>query len=160
MLLYIRCYNRFIENEAFNMTIRDKKPLLKQIILFVFTGVIATLIDFGIYTLLVYIGIHYMTANIFSFCISLIANYILSMKLVFKGKKERKKATEFIIFAVLSIIGLGISNICLWFCLDFIHIETMLQLNDTIAAMIAKVIATCIVLVYNFISRKIFLEEK
>lgn len=138
----------------------NKKKLLKQIILFVFTGVVATLIDFGIYTLLVYMGVHYMTSNIFGFCISLIANYILSMKLVFKGKKERKKATEFIIFAVLSIIGLGISNICLWFCLDFIHIGSILELSDNLAAMLSKAIATCIVLVYNFVSRKIFLEEK
>lgn len=53
-------------------------------------------------------------------------------------------------FIVLSVIGLGINQLFMWLFVDMMHIYYMLS----------KIIATVIVMVYNFITRKIFLEKK
>ncbi len=140
------------------------KELLAQIIRFGIVGCIAFLIDFTIYTFMCNVlGIHYIIAGFFGFTISLIANYILSMKFVFEGKEDVSKKREFVIFVVLSVIGLGLNELILFVCIDGIYqsIQELQQLI-TVAQMnvMAKIIATGIVMVYNFITRKIFLEKK
>ena len=54
------------------------------------------------------------------------------------------------IFVILSVIGLGINEACMWFTVETLGIHYMLS----------KVGATAVVMVYNFISRKIFIEKK
>jgi putative flippase GtrA len=73
---------------------------------------------------------------------------------------SRKK--EFVIFVILSIIGLGVNEIILLVCSGiYISSEALSGLvGDTLWFAISKIIATAIVMVYNFISRKIFLEKK
>ena len=66
-------------------------------------------------------------------------------------------------FIVLSVIGLGLNSLIIWFCVGPVYDNiAFLQrlLNYDLAYTGAKVIATAIVMVYNFISRKIFLEKK
>ena len=69
-------------------------------------GVIATVIDFGIMNLLHYgLGLNILIANTSGFIISLIFNYLASMKYVFAHKEGMSRRREFIIFVVLSVIG-------------------------------------------------------
>ena len=83
--------------------------LLMQIMKFVIVGGIATVIDFAVLVLLKEVfGIKAVIANVISFTVSLIYNYIASVKWVFDVNKEQDKKTQFIVFVVLSIIGLGI----------------------------------------------------
>ena len=56
---------------------------------------------------------------------------------------------EFIVFIVLSVIGLGLNSLIMYVSVDLLHIHEM----------ISKIIATAIVMVYNFITRKIFIEK-
>lgn len=114
-------------------------------------GAICTLIDFGVLTFLREIlGVYYLAANAASFTVSVIANYILSMKYVFHGKKNANKAREFVVFVILSGIGLGLNQLLMWASVDGMGIYYV----------VAKVFATAIVMVYNFVSRKLILEEK
>lgn len=124
--------------------------LIKQILKFGIVGGTAFLIDYGIFTLLTQIfSIHYIIASIISFTISVIYNYILSIKWVFDvNKKQTSK--EFIIFIILSIIGLILNLIVMYISVDLINIHEL----------ISKIIATIIVMIYNFITRKIFLEKE
>ena len=62
-----------------------------------------------------------------------------------KSKSEKK---NFIIFIVFSVIGLGLTELIMWFGTDIIKINYL----------IVKIIATGIVMIFNFITRKIFLE--
>ena len=87
-----------------------------------------------------------MISGMISFTASVIYNYILSVKWVFDAKKDANKTQEFIVFIVLSVIGLGINQLFMWLFVDMMHIYYMLS----------KIIATVIVMVYNFITRKIF----
>ena len=60
------------------------QKLLAQIMKFGVVGVIATVIDFGIMNLLHYgLGLNILIANTSGFIISLIFNYLASMKYVF-----------------------------------------------------------------------------
>ena len=129
----------------------NKKKLLSQIIKFGFVGGTAFVIDAGLLFLLTeFCGIHYLISGMISFTASVIYNYILSVKWVFDAKKDANKTQEFIVFIVLSVIGLGINQLFMWLFVDMMHIYYMLS----------KIIATVIVMVYNFITRKIFLEKK
>ena len=71
------------------------RNLLKQIIKFGFVGGTAFFIDAGILLLLTKLGINYLIANILSFSVSVIYNYILSMKFVFNVKETNSQKNFF-----------------------------------------------------------------
>ncbi len=127
------------------------KKLVQQALKFCVVGVICTIIDFGVLILLREVfGVNYLIANIVAFTVSVIVNYILSMRYVFQGKKDTSKIKEFIIFVVLSAIGLGLNEWLMWVSVNSLGLSYI----------VGKVIATGIVMVYNFFSKKLFLEEK
>ncbi len=123
--------------------------LLVQIIKFVIVGGIATIIDYIIFFLLHdLLKVPTLPSNIASFSISVIYNYIASVKWVFDVKENDPKK-QFIIFIVLSIIGLLINTAIVYVTIDILKWWSI----------IAKVLATGIVMVFNFITRKLFLEK-
>lgn len=125
--------------------------LFVQAFKFGIVGVISTIIDFGLlYIFNELMDIHYLVAAAASFFISLIFNYLCSMKYVFKGKKDANKAKEFVVFLVLSVIGLGINELLLW----------ILHGQFGMTVMLAKLFATAVVMVWNFVTRKIFVEDR
>ena len=125
------------------------KKLIVQLIKFGVVGVIATVIDFGVLMLLTEcMHVDVLVASAVAFSVSVIANYILSMLFVFKGS-ENDKAKEFIIFVALSIGGLLINQFIMW-----IGTEIM-----TAYYIWVKIFACVFVPVYNFVTRKIFLEK-
>lgn len=138
--------------------------LINQILRFGVVGVLAFLIDYGIFVLFANVlNIHYLIANFFGFTISLIFNYLMSMKFVFSRKEGADKKKEFVTFCILSVIGLGINELIILACVDGVYLHSIM-LQETfdigIAKQAGKIIATGIVMVYNFISRKIFIEGK
>lgn len=140
------------------------KKLLEQIFKFAIVGGISFVVDFTVYTILCNVlNVHYQIAGVSGFVIALIVNYILSMRYVFASKDDMSKKKEFIIFAILSIIGAGLNALILYLCVDVAYAgSVMLQgmISDKWMNIVAKVVATAIVMVYNFITRKIFLEKK
>lgn len=134
------------------------KKLIEQFVKFGIVGVIAFFIDFGIYTLCSQVFMwHYIIAGTLGFTISVIFNYLASMKYVFKHKEEMSRTREFIIFLILSIIGLGINNGMLWLLIDFI--QWPFTLSKPVLELGAKIIATAVVMIWNFVTRKILLDD-
>lgn len=126
------------------------KKLFEQIIKFGLVGFLCFFIDYGIMVFLTEIvNINYLISSGISFTVSVIVNYVLSLTFVFDTKKGNK-IKEFVIFVVLSVIGLGINQVLMWFCVDILGIFYM----------ISKIGATAVVMVYNFITRKLILEDK
>lgn len=140
------------------------RKTIEQILKFITVGGISFLVDFAVYTIMCNVlQIHYIIAGVTGFTVSVVANYILSMRYVFVPKDDMRKDKEFIIFVVLSLIGMFINSVLLFVCIDIIYMNfDWLQQLLAIEWMniIAKVFATGTVMVYNFITRKIFLEKK
>lgn len=125
------------------------KKLIKQILKFGIVGGTAFIIDYALlYICTEYLGIYYFISSIISFSVSTIFNYIASIYWVFDVNKEKSQSRNFILFVGLSIVGLGINQLIMWFGVEQLHIYYM----------IVKIGATAIVMVFNFITRKLFLE--
>lgn len=90
---------------------------------------------------------HYFASSAVSFTVSVIVNYILSMRL-FYWKEDMTKAQEMVIFVALSMIGLVMNQMIMWFAVE--HLGMFYA--------VAKIFSTMLVTTYNFISRKRFLE--
>lgn len=128
------------------------KSLLKQIIRFAIVGAIATLIDFGILFLLKNLcGWDPTISNGISFTISLIINYLLSMRFVFNPDEKLSKQKQFLIFVITSVIGLGLSELIMYF-------GTKIFGTDNVTVLIIKILSTGIIMVYNYVSKKLLLE--
>ena len=84
-----------------------------------------------------------------SFIVSVIINYVLSMKYVFDHREGMSRKREFTIFAILSAVGLGLNDLYM-----FVGVT---MLNIGYQAM--KLISTFLVTWYNFFSRKKFLSN-
>ena len=126
------------------------KKLFIQILQFGIVGGTAFLIDYAIlFSLTEFAGFNYLIAGMISFSVAVVYNYILSTFWVFDIKKTRNKKKDFIIFILLSVVGLGLNQLVMWISVDKIGIYYMF----------AKIIATALVMVYNFITRKMFLES-
>ena len=160
-----------------------KGKLIKQILKFGVVGGLSFVIDFVVYTIVIKIILgqySYILAGVCGFTISLIFNYLASMAFVFERKDNADKRKEFLIFLVLSLIGLLLNTLLLWFYVDILNgkIGFIYNIHEAIYGwlagfgvtffksasefieIVAKIFATAIVMVYNFISRKMTLEKK
>ncbi len=125
------------------------KKLAIQLIKFGGVGILCFAIDFGILFFMTDIaGCYYLLSAGISFTISVIINYILSVKYVFDINSEYSKKRNFILFIIFSIIGLLLTEVIMKIGVDYMDWNYML----------VKIFATIVVMVYNFVSRKIFLE--
>ena len=139
------------------------RKLIEQIMKFGVVGVIAFVIDFGVMVFLTEVfGIDPVISATVSFIISVIFNYAASMRYVFSHREGMSRTREFIIFVVLSAIGLGINELMMWggtsWLAGLMEQNAKLSSLSRYAYMIVKIFATAVVMVYNFITRKIFLE--
>ena len=125
------------------------RKLLIQIFKFGIVGGTAFVIDFVfLYIFREFCHFPVLISNTLSFCISVIYNYIASVKWVFDVNKEKNAKMQFVVFIILSVIGLLINDLIMWVSVDFLSIYYLL----------AKIIATFIVMIFNFVTRKLFLE--
>lgn len=127
------------------------KKLLAQFMKFGIVGVVAFFIDYGLMIFLTEVfGVPYLISTTVSFVVSVVFNYFASMRFVFKRKDDMSRRREFIIFVVLSVIGLILNDVFMWLMVDFLFIDYR----------ISKIVVTFLVAVWNFVTRKIFLEAK
>lgn len=125
------------------------ETLFIQIFKFGIVGVVATIIDFlFLYLFKEFLHLSVIISNTLSFCISVAYNYYASVKWVFNVNKEKDAKKNFITFIIFSVIGLLLNDLIMWVAIDKFNIYYMLS----------KIIATLIVMIFNFITRKMFLE--
>lgn len=136
--------------KLFHIKVSKKtENLFIQIFKFTIVGGIATVIDFlGIYIFKELFHIPVLISNTLSFIIATVYNYIASVRWVFNVDENKDKKKTFVTFIIFSVIGLILNDLIMWFTIDMFKIYYM----------IGKLIATCFVMIFNFITRKIFLE--
>ena len=123
-----------------------------QLVRYVFVGGIATVVDWGVLFILTeYAHLYYLVSAIIAFIAGLITNFILSKLLVFKANEARMNAVmEFVSYAIIGVIGLGITELIMFLFTDLWHTHYM----------ISKIVATIIVFAWNYIARKLIVYKK
>lgn len=125
------------------------RKLIEQIVKFGIVGVIAFAIDFGVLVFLTEVfHLDPVVSATISFIVSVVFNYVASMRYVFSHREGMSRRREFIIFVVLSAAGLAINDGLMWAGTAFTPIDYRF----------IKIFATAVVMVWNFVTRKIFLE--
>lgn len=126
------------------------KRLIRQIVRFGGVGVLCFLIDYGILNVLTeYAKVYYLLSATISFSVSVIVNYVLSTLFVFDVDKSHSRVRDLLLFVVFSVIGLGLTAGIMKLGVDWLAFDYRL----------VKIVATAIVMVYNFVTRKLFLER-
>lgn len=121
---------------------------VKQFILYLMVGGIATIAEWVIFYLLdSKFSMHYVPAVTIAFIFSTFVNWICGKIILFHEKKNLWK--ELAQIYATSIAGLLMNLFIMWVAFDILHINKML----------AKMIATGIVFFWNFIIRKLVIYE-
>jgi putative flippase GtrA len=119
-----------------------------EIVKYGISGALAFFCDFGVlYFCTEFLDIHYLASNIFGYVAGLTVAYMLNVNWVFKYRKYQKTWVEFFIFNAIVVVGLAISEIIMAFLVDFSNIHYL----------IAKVVASFFVMVFNYTAKKYIL---
>ena len=124
-----------------------------KLVLYLFVGVTAALLEWGLF----YVLIHYllngfgwgitsltMTATAMAFCLSTLFHYFLGNILVFDSGSRYKRGKELSLVFLVSIMGLVFNLLLMYIFVTLLSWEPMLS----------KVLTSCIVVVWNYLSRK------
>lgn len=128
------------------------RKLIEQFLKFGVVGTIAFCIDYGVLMLLSQtFGVDPVLSAAVSFCVSVVFNYMASMRYVFTHRADMSRSREFAVFIVLSAVGLVINEACM---------AAGVAVLGTSALMVTvtKLFATAVVMVWNFFSRKKWLD--
>lgn len=125
-----------------------KNPGTQQFLKFAVVGLISFAVDWLLLVVLTDLcHVDYLVSTSVSFVVSVALNYALSVRYVFPHRDDMSRKREFTIFAILSAIGLGLTDVFM-----FVGVT---MLNVAYQAM--KIIATFCVTWYNYFSRRKFL---
>ena len=100
-----------------------------------------------LFSLTEYGGLAPLVSAPIAFTISLVVNYILCVYVVFHVKRQGTK--QMILFIVTSIMGLGLNQLVMWFCIDILAIWYMF----------AKIVASAIVMIWNYFTKRFILNH-
>jgi len=119
-----------------------------QLFRYTFVGGVAFLADFGLlFVLTEYAGIPYLGSAAISFMVGLTVNYLLSVKWVFQSRTLANRTAEFLVFAVIGVVGLGLNELFIWVFTEFVGWHYL----------VSKIVTTAIVFLWNFLARKFIL---
>lgn len=138
--------------ERLNILLKSRTDnFFVQFVRYTFVGGAAFAIDFGMLFLLTeYLGVYYLVSAAISFLLGLMVNYLLSVKWVFYKHTFTNPALEFLLFAVIGVIGLFINEFFLW----------VFTQKFMLYYLLSKIITAIIVYLWNFLARKALLFSK
>ena len=126
---------------------------LIKIILYLFVGGTAAIVEWGLFYLFFYyllaglgFGLDTLTlvATALAFCLATLYHYFLGNILVFDSGSKYNKGKELSLVFLVSIMGLAFNLMFMYAFVGLLNWQPM----------IAKVVTSCIVVVWNYLSRK------
>lgn len=133
----------FMKEKLYNLFLAPTDSGALQFLRYLFVGGSAFIADSGALWLLERVGLHYLFAGVPAFIIGLTVNYIMSKWLVFKNDSI-SPAVEFLIYGVIGVIGLGLTELIMHLLTEYAHLYFM----------ISKVIAAAAVTLWNYFGKK------
>lgn len=125
-----------------------------QFFRYLLVGGAATVVDWGssyIIFRFVFGNKYAVAANVISFILGLVTNYLISTVWVFDGSKVKNKFAEFLSFAAIGVVGLLLTiGITKLFEIKLSDVTDLYQL-------IGKVVSTAAAFFWNFFARKYLL---
>lgn len=119
-----------------------------QLFRYGFVGGMAFLVDYGtLFCLTNYAGVPYLWSAAVAFILGLVTNYLISISWVFRHSGKMQIWQEFLFFAIIGVIGLGLNELIMYAGTDLLQLHYM----------ISKLISTAIVFFWNFFARKFLL---
>ena len=124
-----------------------------KIILYLFVGGTAALVEWGLFYLFFYYVLNAfgwsidtltLVATTLAFCLSTLYHYFLGNVLVFDSGSKYNKSKELSLVFLVSIMGLAFNLMFMYAFVGWFNWNPM----------IAKVVTSCIVVVWNYLSRK------
>ena len=134
-----------------------------------FVGGIATVVDFGVMIFFrEVVHLYDYIAIVIGFIFGLAANYIISNLWVFSKAKVNNRVLDFVVFAVIGVIGMGLTQLIVApFATEGIFGEGFLVTWALIPFVqpkhyyiIGKCVAVVLVYMWNFFARKFLLYNK
>lgn len=151
----------------------NKKAVIAEFLRYVVVGGIAFVVDFSIFALfreLVFKGDSTAAITVSTaagFIGGLAVNYILSMLMVFRTEKQQKQGKNVravVVFAIIGIIGLGLTELLQWLgetqLLQSSIGKNMDEMIKGYGVYALKIVVAGIVLVWNYVGRKIFVFKE
>ncbi len=126
-----------------------KKSNIKDFLLYLVVGGIATVTEWVLFFIMDKCNIHYVIATVIAYLMSTFVNWLAGRLLVFKdGHSSFLK--ELLGIYVAGIVGLLLNLVIMWLAVDIANVNEM----------ISKVLATAIVFFYNFLVRKLIIYNR
>ena len=128
-------------------TFLREKPdsLIGQLFRYAIVGGISFVVDYGsLWLLTEKAGLPYLWSAAIAFILGLICNYLLSTAWVFGESRIKNAWGEFLAFAIIGVIGLGLNELIMYACTDGLGFHYMLS----------KIVSTGIVFFWNFLARR------
>ena len=115
---------------------------------YVLSGALAYGVDYCSLIIFVEIfKIYYLTAALVAFLLGSITAYILNVRWVFDKRTFKNRYFEISIFIVIGVVGLILNQYIIWFFTENVNFHYLLS----------KLVATMIVVIWNFFARKYIL---
>lgn len=126
---------------------------IKQFLSYFGVGGVSALVEWGVFSFLEYcFDMPYLLATVLAFIVSTTTNWFLGRTFTFKESSyDNQRTKELFLVFLVSAIGLGFNLL-----LMFIFVR-LLGMNTNLLKTAAKIMATGIVFVWNFVSRKIWI---
>lgn len=126
------------------------KNIFEQLIRYCFSGGLAFVVDFGVLWLVTEKAhAHYLIGAFCGYTIGLIITYLLSIKWIFSERKLRSQSAEFVIFTIIGLCGLLLTQGCMYFFTEFVF--------GANHYLYSKLLTTVLVSLFNFAMKKILL---
>lgn len=138
----------------------ESRSTFWEIFRFAIVGAIAAVFDFVTTSLFRFVIFKNSTLNpalisslsvFFGFIVGVIINYVCSITMVFSNKgKNSRKLSGIILFVILGAVGLGIG----------IGLEILFYDYCKLPEPVSFILRTLVVLIWNYVSRKLFIFKK
>lgn len=125
----------------------NRKNGLLEFVKFNLVGIVNTLVDFAVFTVLTFFGMYYMLSQVISYSCGVVNSFIMNKYWTF-GAKSTPHGYEVFKFIAVNGVSLAVS------------LSILYPLKPVVGVISAKIIATLFSMMVNFLGSKLWVFKK